>query len=82
MALIIATILDPSKKMDFLDLFYEKTCQQFIDIQKNMSLAKQWFTKFFGEYAKKMFKKILQSHLLLLQILVLWAHRFLEKKVG
>eukprot|EP00267_Zea_mays_P042783 XP_020394808.1 zinc finger BED domain-containing protein RICESLEEPER 2 [Zea mays] len=52
MALVIATILDPSKKMDFLDFFYEKTCQQFIDIQINMSLAKQWFTKFFGEYAK------------------------------
>jgi hypothetical protein len=27
-----------------------------------------------------LFKKILQSHLLLLQILVLWAHRFLEKE--
>lgn len=27
MALVIATILDPSKKMDFLDFFYEKTCQ-------------------------------------------------------
>jgi hypothetical protein len=52
MALVIATILDPSKKMDFLDFFYEKTCQQFIDIQINMSLAQQWFTKFFGEYAK------------------------------
>ena len=27
MALVIATILDPSKKMDFLDFFYGKTCQ-------------------------------------------------------
>jgi hypothetical protein len=79
MALVIATILDPSKKMDFLDFFYEKTCQQFIDIQINMSLAKQWFIIFLVNM-QKLFKKILQFYLLLLQILVLWAHRFLEKE--
>ena len=81
MALVIATILDPSKKMDFLDFFYEKTCQQFIDIQINMSLAKQWFTKFFGEYAKIVQKDTTVSPIVATNTSTL-AHRFLEKKVG
>jgi hypothetical protein len=52
MALVIATILDPSKKMDFLDFFYEKMCKQFVDIRSNFDLAKTWFTKYFEEYIK------------------------------
>jgi hypothetical protein len=52
MALVIATILDPSKKMDFLDFFYEKMCTHFVDIMINLDLAKEWFTEYFEEYTK------------------------------
>jgi hypothetical protein len=52
MTLVIATILDPSKKMNFLDFFYEKMCTHFVDIRINFDLAKGWFTKYFEEYAK------------------------------
>jgi hypothetical protein len=52
MALVITTILDPSKKMDFLDFFYEKMCMHFVDIRINLDLAKEWFAKYFEEYAK------------------------------
>jgi hypothetical protein len=36
LALVIATILDPTKKMDFLELFYEKVCQSFEDYEVSM----------------------------------------------
>jgi hypothetical protein len=52
MTLVIAIILDPSKKMNFLDFFYEKMCTHFVDIRINLDLAKGWFTKYFEEYAK------------------------------
>jgi hypothetical protein len=50
--IIAATILDPSKKMDFLDFFYEKMCRHFVDIRINLDLAKEWFSKYFEEYEK------------------------------
>jgi hypothetical protein len=52
MALVIAIILDPSKKTDFLDFFYEKICSHFVDIRINLDIAKEWFTKYFEEYTK------------------------------
>jgi hypothetical protein len=52
MALVIATILDPSKKMDFLDFFYEKMCTHFVDIRIILDLAKEWFIEYFKEYTK------------------------------
>eukprot|EP00267_Zea_mays_P055280 XP_020408604.1 zinc finger BED domain-containing protein DAYSLEEPER isoform X2 [Zea mays] len=51
MTLVLATILDPSKKMDFLDFFYEKMSQYFVDIQINVVLVKQCLTKLFEKYA-------------------------------
>jgi hypothetical protein len=52
MTLVIVTILDRSKKLDFLDFFYEKMCRHFVDIRINMNLAKEWFIEYFEEYAK------------------------------
>jgi hypothetical protein len=50
LALVIATILDPTKKMDFLELFYEKVCQSFEDYEVSMELTKTWLIKNFEEY--------------------------------
>jgi hypothetical protein len=52
MVLVIATILDPSKKMNYLEFFYEKTCKEFGDIDTSLTLAKTWFSKYFEEYEK------------------------------
>ena len=34
MVLVIATILDPRHKFDFPDFFYEKVCENFVDIEE------------------------------------------------
>jgi hypothetical protein len=52
MVLVIATILDPSKKMNYLEFFYEKTSKEFGDIEMSLTLAKTWFSKYFEEYEK------------------------------
>ena len=39
MVLVIATILDPRNKFDFLDFFYEKVCENFVDIELSINLA-------------------------------------------
>jgi hypothetical protein len=48
--LVITTVLDPTKKMDFLEFFYEKVCQCFEDYEVSMGLAKTWLIKYFEEY--------------------------------
>jgi hypothetical protein len=48
--LVITTVLDPTKKMDFLEFFYEKVCQSFEDYEVSMGLAKTWLIKYFEEY--------------------------------
>jgi hypothetical protein len=50
LALVIATVLDPTKKMDSLEFFYEKVCQSFEDYKISMELAKTWLIKYFEEY--------------------------------
>jgi hypothetical protein len=50
LALVITTVLDPTKKMDFLEFFYEKVCQSFEDYEVSMGLAKTWLIKYFEEY--------------------------------
>ncbi|KAL6858881.1 hypothetical protein ACP4OV_017883 [Aristida adscensionis] len=50
LALVIATVLDPTKKMDFIDFFYEKVCPSYEDYEASMELAKTWLTKYFEEY--------------------------------
>jgi hypothetical protein len=48
MALVIATILDPRKNMEFLEFFYQRVCNYFIDIDTSMSLAREWMTSVLG----------------------------------
>jgi hypothetical protein len=50
MVLVIATILDPRRKFDFLDFFYEKVCENFVDIELSINLAKDWLGKYFKKY--------------------------------
>jgi hypothetical protein len=50
MILIIAIILDPRLKFDFLDFFYEKVCENFVDIELSINLAKDWLRKYFTKY--------------------------------
>jgi hypothetical protein len=50
LAPVIATVLDPTKKMNFLEFFYEKVCQSFEDYEVSMELAKTWLIKYFEEY--------------------------------
>jgi hypothetical protein len=50
LALVIATVLDPTNKMDLLEFFYEKVCQSFEDYEVSMELAKTCLIKYFEEY--------------------------------
>ena len=50
MVLVIATILDPRHKFDFLDFFYEKVCENFVDIDLSKNMAKDWLGKYFRKY--------------------------------
>jgi hypothetical protein len=57
MILFIATILDPRRKFDFLDFFYEKVCENFVDIELGINLAKYWLGKYFKKYQEVIRKK-------------------------
>ena len=50
MTLVIATVLDPRKKMDFLEFFYQRVCNYFVDIETSMTSAREWMTKYFRKY--------------------------------
>jgi hypothetical protein len=50
MVLVIAPILDPRHKFNFLDYFYKKVCKNFIDIELSLNLAKDWLGKYFRKY--------------------------------
>ena len=50
MVLVIATILDPRHKFDFPDFFYEKVCENFVDIDLSKNMAKDWLGKYFRKY--------------------------------
>lgn len=49
-ALVIASILDPRKKMEFIEFFYERVCANIVDIDPSITLAKEWLTKYFKKY--------------------------------
>jgi len=50
MTLVIAMVLDPRKKMDFLEFFYQRVCNYFVDIETSMTSAREWMTKYFRKY--------------------------------
>ena len=39
MVLVIATILNSRHKFDFTDFFYDKVCENFVDIELSINLA-------------------------------------------
>ena len=51
MALVICTVLDPRKKLDYLDFFYDKVSQSYHDRIRSVDLAKDWLTKYYKSYA-------------------------------
>ena len=50
MVLVIATILNSRHKFDFTDFFYEKVCENFVDIDLSKNMAKDWLGKYFRKY--------------------------------
>jgi len=42
MALVICTVLDPRKKLDYLDFFYDKVSRSYHDSIQSVDLAKDW----------------------------------------
>lgn len=48
--LVIATVLDPTKKLDYLDFFYEKYCDNVNDIEKNVEYIKDMMKLYFENY--------------------------------
>jgi len=55
-ALVIATLLDPRKKEDYLDFFLEKYCENFDEVEKAMdaiSLSVKLYYKLYEEKVKR-----------------------------
>jgi hypothetical protein len=50
MALVICTVLDPRKKLDYLAFFYDKVSQNYLDRERSIDLAKDWLTKYYKRY--------------------------------
>jgi hypothetical protein len=46
LGLVIATVLDPIKKMYFLEFFYEKMCQSFEDYEVSVGIIWEWHIDF------------------------------------
>jgi hypothetical protein len=40
MALVICTVLDPRKKLDYLAFFYDKVSRNYLDRERSIDLAK------------------------------------------
>jgi hypothetical protein len=51
--LVIATVLDPTKKLDYLDFFYEKYCDNVNDIEKNVEYIKDTMKLYFEKYEER-----------------------------
>uniref|UniRef100_A0A0A9FDH0 hAT-like transposase RNase-H fold domain-containing protein n=1 Tax=Arundo donax TaxID=35708 RepID=A0A0A9FDH0_ARUDO len=50
LALVIATVLDPRRKGDYLDFFYEKVSKNVNQILANVNSVLQCMRKYFKEY--------------------------------
>lgn len=51
--LVIATILDPRRKVDYLDFFYEKVCNNANQIDIHVKYALEWMRKYFTAYEQR-----------------------------
>ena len=52
-ALVIATLLDPTRKAEYLDFFYEKVCRSADQIDVRVVAAMDWMRKYFREYEQR-----------------------------
>ena len=50
--IVIATILDPRRKFDYVEFFYEKVCSNFDQAEKCTKSAQDWLKKYFNEYER------------------------------
>jgi hypothetical protein len=50
MLLVIAAILDPRQKFDYLDFFYEKVCENLVDVNLSKNLARDCLYKYYRKY--------------------------------
>ncbi|WVZ87116.1 hypothetical protein U9M48_033808 [Paspalum notatum var. saurae] len=51
--LAIATILDPRKKVDYLEFFYEKVCSNANQSYMHVNCALEWMRKYFTAYEQR-----------------------------
>uniref|UniRef100_A0A453A851 HAT C-terminal dimerisation domain-containing protein n=1 Tax=Aegilops tauschii subsp. strangulata TaxID=200361 RepID=A0A453A851_AEGTS len=49
-AVVIATVLDPTKKSDFLEFFFEKYCENVDDIEKCLEGVKDMMRSYYEKY--------------------------------
>ncbi|KAF0902331.1 hypothetical protein E2562_016182 [Oryza meyeriana var. granulata] len=52
MVLLIATVLDPSKRLFYLEWFYEKTCAVLNEVNKLVAIVKMCMKKYYEEHEK------------------------------
>ena len=53
LAIVIATLLDPRRKGDYVEFFYEKVCRNVDQVDKSVNCALEWMKKYFLEYEQR-----------------------------
>jgi hypothetical protein len=77
-ALVIATVLDPTKKVDYPDFFYEKYCANVDDIERNIEYIRDTMRLYFKKYEESE-KEVASSCLHLAKLGFIKVHLSLEK---
>ena len=77
-ALVIATILDPRRKIDYLEFFFQKVCSSTNQIDMHVNSALEWMKKYFRQYEQH-HPRTSSSNTRTHKPLPPWAHRFLGK---
>jgi hypothetical protein len=57
LVLVIATILDPRRKADYLDFFFQKVCNNTNQIDMHVKHALEWMRKYFTLYEQRCARK-------------------------
>jgi len=57
LVLVIATILDPRRKADYLDFFFQKVCNNTNQIDMHVKHALEWMGKYFTLYEQRCARK-------------------------
>jgi len=53
LAIVIATMLDPRRKSDYLEFFYHKICNTEDQAEKCVDSALEWIRKYYQEYERR-----------------------------